>query len=159
MKKLILVGLISSAFSAGAFAATAAGACTATATTSVAPGAAGTGSASAASTTGEFCVCDGGNAGKSTINGGSGTVLATPIFMKNGFDVQCSSNTVVSYNEVSANAFAVAAGSRKGNQTVNGSSNGGAVAVSAKCTGTNDSCTGANVSTALGLAVTAAGGS
>jgi hypothetical protein len=83
-------------------------------------------------------------------------VLATPIFMKNGFDVQCSSNTVVSYNEATTNAFAVAAGSRKGNQTVNGSSNGGAVAVSAKCSGPNDACTGANVSTALGLAVTAA---
>jgi hypothetical protein len=152
MKKLLVVGLISSLFSAGAFAA----ACTATATVSVNPPiAAGSATAPAA---GENCVCDGGAAGKSTVNGGSGTVvtLANVIFVKNGFDVQCSSNTIVSYNEISGTAFAVASGSKKGNQSFIGASNGGAVTTSAKCTGTNDACTGANVSTANGLATTAA---
>ena len=154
MKKLILVGIVSSVFSAGAFAQAA---CTATAAAGAQAAPAGTGSATAASTTGQFCVCDGGTAFKNTVNGGSGTVLLTPVFAKTGFDVQCSSNTVVSYNEVSGNLFAVAGGSRKGNQAVMGSSNGGAVTAQAKCTGTNDSCTGANVSSALTAAVTAAG--
>lgn len=85
--------------------------------------------------------------------------LANVIFIKNGFDVQCSANTIVSYNEVSGTAFAVASGSRKGNQSFIGASNGGAVTTSAKCTGTNDACTGANVTTANGVATAAASGS
>jgi hypothetical protein len=150
MKKLLLVGLISGLVSTGAFASTTAGACTATDTVSVAPGAAGTGGAAADATAGEFCVCDGGAAGTSTVNGGSGVVVQNPVFVKNGFTVQCSASTVVAYNEVSGTLFAVASGSRKGNQSFAGSSNGGAVTTSAKCSGTNDACTGANVSTALG---------
>jgi hypothetical protein len=150
MKKLLLVGLISGLMSTGAFAAAAVGACTAAAAVSVNPGAAGVGSDTVASTAGEYCVCDGGTAGRSTVNGGSGTVLLTPVFVKSGFDVQCSAQTVVSYNEVSGVLFAVAGGSRKGNQSFAGSSNGGAITTSAKCTGTNDACTGGNVSTALG---------
>lgn len=152
MKKILLVGMISGLFSAGAFAA----ACTATAAT---PGTntAGTvvGSATAPAA-GEICVCNGGNAAKILVNGGSGTVITTPIFVKNGFDVQCSNKTVVSYDEVSTNAFAVASGSLKGNQTFIGSSAGGAVAVDQKCTDTNDACSGANVTAAHGRAVTAA---
>ncbi len=155
MKKLILVGIVSSVFSAGAFAA----GCTATAAVGTQAAAAGTGNATTASSPGEYCVCDGGSAFKNTVNGGSGTVLLTPVFAKTGFDVQCSANTVISYNEVSGNLFAVGGGSRKGNQAVSGSSNGGAVTAQAKCTGTNDACTGANVSTALGVAVAAGSGS
>ena len=82
-------------------------------------------------------------------------MIGTPIFVKTGFDVQCSANTLVSYNEVSGTAFAVASGSMKGNQTFIGSSNGGAVTTSAKCTGTNDACTAANVTTANAAATTA----
>lgn len=149
MKKILMVGLLSSLCSAGALAA----ACPDTSTgAAIAAG-------SATPTTGEQCICDGGNAIKNTVNGGSGAVVTTPIFVKTGFDVQCSANTLVSYNEVSGTAFAVAAGSKKGNQSFIGTSNGGAVAVSAKCTGTNDACTGANVTTANGAATTAAGGS
>lgn len=153
MKKLLVVGLISGLFSAGAFAA----ACTATAAAAGAaqPIAAGSSSAPTANT--EVCVCDGNTAGKSTVNGGSGTVIGTPVFAKNGFDVQCSANTIVSYNEVSATGFAVAGGSRKGNQSVQGSSAGGAVTTSAKCSA-DAGCAFGDVSTALGLAVTAAGG-
>jgi hypothetical protein len=104
---------------------------------------------------GEICVCDGSTAGKAPVNGGSGTVIATPMFAKNGFDVQCSANTIVSYNEVSATTFAVGGGSRKGNQTVQGSSAGGAVTTSAKCASTSG-CAATDVTTALAAAVTAA---
>lgn len=150
MKKLILAGLISGVFSAGAFAA----ACTATAAaagavvTSV-----GSGSAPGA---GIMCVCDGATPTKVQVNGGSGTVITTPMFAKNGFDVQCSSNTIVAYNEKSATIFAVGAGSRKGNQTVQGSSAGGAVTTSGKCASTSG-CAFGDTSTALTAAETAAG--
>ncbi|AJP48684.1 hypothetical protein PG1C_10025 [Rugosibacter aromaticivorans] len=152
MKKILVVGLISSFLSAGAFAA----ACTT-------GGGAQAAVSGATAPSGEQCVCNGGAAIKSTVQGGSGTVIGgtvittAPIFLKTGFDVQCSANTLVSYNEVSGTAFAVASGSMKGNQTFIGSSNGGAVTTSAKCTGTNDACTAANVTTANGLATTAAG--
>lgn len=150
MKKILLIGLVSSIFSAGAFA----GACTGTGgNTAVAAPTSTTGP------TGEMCACNGGTAARNTINGGSGSPVATPVFVKTGFDVQCSSNTLVSFNEVSGTAFAVASGSTKGNQSFIGTSNGGAVAVSAKCSGTNDACTPGNVTTANGLATTAAGGS
>lgn len=148
MKKILLVGVISSVLSTGAFAA----ACT---------GGGGAQAAGDAATpaSGEMCVCNGGAAIKSTVNGGSGTPVTTPIFAKTGFDVQCSSNTFVSYNEVSGTAFAVSSGSTKGNQSFKGNSNGGAVAVSAKCTGTNDACTFGDVSTANGVATSEASGS
>ncbi|MBH1975431.1 MAG: hypothetical protein I8H95_03795 [Rhodocyclales bacterium] len=146
MKKILIAGLISGLFSAGAFAA----ACT------------GTGGAqTAGATTGgtantEQCICNGGLALKSTVNGGKGTPAAsTPIFVLTGFDVQCSANTLVSYNEVAPTAFAVASGSVKGNQTFIGSSAGGGIAVSAQCTGTGKACTPGDVTTANGVATTA----
>jgi Cu-processing system permease protein len=112
MKKILVMGLISGLCSTGAFA----GACTF----------AGTGAAAAAVTTPatntEQCACNGGTAQKTAINGGPGAVVGTPVFAKTGFDVQCSSNTVVSYNEVSGTLFAVAAGSGKGNQLFGGNS-------------------------------------
>lgn len=107
----------------------------------------------------ETCVCDGTTAVKSTVNGGSGAIVTTPVFIRTGFDVQCSANTLVSYNEVSSNAFATAGGSVKGNQTFIGSSNGGSVATDQKCTGTNGACLTTDVTAALGRAVTAASGS
>lgn len=89
-------------------------------------------------------------AGKTSVNGGSGaTSASTTGWFQQGFDIQCSNNIFASVNEVTANLFAVASGSQKGNQTFRGNSNGGAVTVSAKCTGTNDACTAANVTTAL----------
>jgi hypothetical protein len=101
---------------------------------------------------GEMCVCNGGTAQTTAYNGGSGAVIATAaqVFTKSGFIIQCSSNTVVSTNEVNATLFAVAAGSRKGNQTVGGSSAGGAVTASGQCA--SSGCTGANVATAMGIA-------
>lgn len=150
MKKLILVGLISGVFSAGAFAA----ACTAT---TAAAGAVVTAVGSAtAPAAGIICVCDGATPTKVAVNGGSGTVITTPVFAKNGFDVQCSSNTIIAYDEVSATTFAVGGGSRKGNQTVQGSSAGGAVTTSAKCASTSG-CAFGDTTTALSAAVTAAG--
>jgi hypothetical protein len=153
MKKILVIGLISGFFSAGAFAA----ACT---TTNTAAGpvltTAGTNDGTTQPSAGETCVCDGATATKVKVNGGSGTVMEIPQFVKNGFDVQCSNNTIVSYDEVSATAFAVSSGSRKGNQSFIGSSNGGSVTTYKKCTGTNDACIGTDVTTAHDAAVTAA---
>lgn len=140
MKKFMLVGALSCLMASGAYAA----ACTENG-----------GAQTAGATTGgtantEQCVCAGGVAVKSTINGGSGQPNSSPIFIKTGFDVQCSNNTLVSYNEVSTTLFAVAGASKKGNQTFAGNSNGGAVEVSGKCNGTNGACTAGNLTTALG---------
>lgn len=151
MKKILLVGVVSSIFSAGAFAA----ACPSTSSGAEIQAGATTGGTAAT----EQCICDGGTARKNKVNGGSGNPNTTPIFVKTGFDVQCSSNTIVSYNEVSGTAFAVGSGSIKGNQSFKGNSNGGAVAVNAKCSGTNDACTAGNVTSATAQAVTDAGGS
>jgi len=102
-------------------------------------------------TNAERIVCVGLTAAKYTVYGGSGTPVdaATAFFVKTGFDVQCSANTHVAFAENSATLFTVAAGSAKGNQSVKGSSNGGAVTVHAKCTGTNDACGAGDVTTAL----------
>jgi hypothetical protein len=140
MKKIFIAGLISGLFSAGAFAA-----CTGTG------GAQTAGAATGGTANTEQCICNGGVAVKSTVNGGKGTSVGptgTPVFLQSGFDVQCSANTLVSYNEVSPSAFAVASGSVKGNQTFKGSSAGGGIAVSAKCTGAGDACTFGDVTTA-----------
>ncbi|MFZ2627650.1 MAG: hypothetical protein WAX67_02080 [Rugosibacter sp.] len=146
MKKILVIGVVSALFSSLSFA----GACTGTGGAQAV-----TAPTSSTTATGEMCVCNGGAAIKSTFNGGSGEVVATPVFVKTGFDIQCSANTLVSTNEVSGTAFAVAGGSTKGNQTFIGSSNGGAVTTSAKCLGTNGACTAGDVTTANGLATTA----
>jgi hypothetical protein len=147
MKKILVIGLISSFFSAGAFAA----ACTATATTSSStPIAAGATTGGTAAT--EQCVCDGGAAVKSTVNGGKGQTATTPIFLQSGFDVQCSANTIVSYNEVSSTGFAVGSGSKKGNQSFKGSSAGGGIAKHLDCAASGciaTDVTAANVQAAL----------
>ncbi|MBT9460031.1 MAG: hypothetical protein IV084_00040 [Rugosibacter sp.] len=141
MKKILVIGLISSFFSAGAFAA----ACDATGGAQTA--------GSATPSAGEQCVCNGKTAVKSTVNGGKGgAAITAPIFVQTGFDVQCSANTLVSYNEVAPTAFAVASGSVKGNKTFKGSSAGGGIAESANCATTG--CTAANVTTANGVATT-----
>ncbi|MDD3379761.1 MAG: hypothetical protein PHD68_00905 [Rugosibacter sp.] len=140
MKKILVIGLISGFFSAGAFAAACDGAGGPQTAGSATPGA------------GETCVCNGKTAVKSTVNGGKSGVITTPRFLQTGFDVQCSANTLVSYNEVSGVAFAVASGSVKGNRTFKGSTAGGGVAEAGKCPATG--CTGATeVSSALTAAV------
>ncbi len=142
MKKLLVIGLISSFFSAGAFAA----ACTAT-PASAPGGAKSTGAATGGTANTEECVCDGGLAVTSEVNGGKSAQMATaPIFLQSGFDVKCSANTIVSYNEVSPTAFAVASGSVKGNRTFKGSTAGGAIAEFESCD--SPGCTGAKVSDA-----------
>lgn len=115
-------------------------------------------------------VCDGTSAaGKAKVSGGSGVALdaTTAVFTKNGFDVQCSANTYVYFNEVSANLAAVAAGSTKGNQAFGGHSNGGAIlpggaadkAGDAKCSDVNDACKPDDVTKSLTNAISAASGS
>lgn len=110
--------------------------------------------------------CDGAaGAGKAKVSGGSGTVIAAgdAVFTKNGFDVQCSSNTFVIFQEVDTNLAVVAAGSSKGNQVVGGHTNGGAILpggaagkeTDAKCTGTNDACQTSDIEKAIENAVEA----
>lgn len=105
-------------------------------------------------------LCDG-KGGKTKVWGGSGAVLdaaATPVFTQSGFDVQCSANTLVYAQEVNPNLAVVGAGSVKGNQSFKSSSNGGAVAAHAKCTGTNDACQQSDVEAAVTQAITDAEG-
>lgn len=143
MKSKFIAALIVGLASSGAFAA----ACSETASTLTTAGTSGTGADT------ETCVCNGGSAGVTQVMGGSGTpITTTPYFIKNGFNMQCGANTYVSFKEVSATLIGVASGSRKGNQTYKGTSNGGAISVHAKCTGTNDACTAANVTTAVNAA-------
>lgn len=118
-------------------------------------GAAGTGGGTTGPTAGAKS-CNG-TAGKSAVYGGSGNPVTTnALFIKTGFDIQCSNNVLLQWSEVSANAAAVASGSLKGNQSFNGQSNGGAIVAVAKCTGDNDMCLDANVTSALNAAIAAA---
>lgn len=80
--------------------------------------------------------CGGGSATKYDQYGGPGTPnTVTANFVKVGFSVQCSANTWVSFIDGSPTSFRVGSGSAKGNQSYKGSSEGGAVVASAKCTG------------------------
>jgi hypothetical protein len=147
MKKILVIGLISTLCSTGAFAAACSYAGSGTAAAAIATPTAAT----------EQCACNGGATQKTSINGGAGAVVGAPVFVKTGFDVQCSANTVVSYNEVSGTLFAVSSGSGKGNQLYAGTSNGGSITASTTaCTGTNKSCLGSDVSGVLTATVTAA---
>ena len=95
-------------------------------------------------------ICAGSNATKWNVAGGPGTpYTAADSFIKVGFAVQCSANTHVSFANLSGTLLTVGAGSAKGNQTVKGSSNGGAVVTHTKCTSTNDACSAADVSSAV----------
>lgn len=149
MKKTLML-LAASALSAGAFAAG-----TQTAQLAQDIGSAGTGGNMSVAT--QICR---GTADKALIYGGSGNPISTgAMFIKTGFDVQCSNNVLLQAQEVSANAAAVASGSLKGNQTFAGHSNGGAIVARAKCTGDNDMCLDANVTTAIQAAVAEASSS
>jgi hypothetical protein len=148
MKKILVIGLISSFFSAGAFAA----ACTATAAAAGAATSTTTVGSATAPVTGEICVCDGNVAGKQPVNGGPTNTVNTPLFVQTGFDVQCSNNTIVSYNEVSGVAFAVGSASRKGNRAFKGSSAGGGIAEAGVCPPAG--CGNADVTTANAAATT-----
>ena len=98
-------------------------------------------------------VCDGTSAqAKKQIHGGSGQVVASPTFIRNGFDFNCSNNVYLSYNEASANLFLVGAGSAKGNQYFAGNSNGGAISAKGTCSGTNQACGTSDITSALAAA-------
>lgn len=137
MKKIIL-GVIAAGFALGAHAGPAADVASVTAGTT-------------------YELCDGtAGGGKVKVWGGSGTVLTsaqTPVFTRNGFDVQCSSNVFLKVQEVDSNTAVVGSGSAKGNQSFRGHTNGGAIGASAKCTGGNDACTSGDVDTAITAAI------
>jgi hypothetical protein len=79
-------------------------------------------------------VCTGALAAKYTVYGGPGTpVTEATSFIKTGFSVQCSANTFVTFQNWGGTDFRVGSASVKGNQAYKGSSNGGAVVLSAAC--------------------------
>lgn len=147
MKKLLIVGLISSTFSAGAFAA----ACTATL---AAVGAANIVVTAPAAAT-EMCICDGTTtANASAVNAAdlatakTNAAVAAPTFIKRAFAMQCSANTIVSYSEENATKFVVGAGSRKGNKLFTATTNGGGVAQHTVACVSNEGCIGTDVTVA-----------
>lgn len=81
-------------------------------------------------------VCNGtATGGKASVWGGSGVVpTGTTVFTRSGFDIQCSANVYMSFNEVNANLATIGSTSAKGNQFFGGSSVGGAIASLGKCT-------------------------
>ncbi len=96
-----------------------------------------------------YPVCAGLTATKFNVAGGPGAPYTTAdSFLKTGFAVQCSANTHVAFANISGTLFTVGAGSAKGNQSVKGSSNGGAVVTHTQCTSTNQACSAADVTTA-----------
>lgn len=106
--------------------------------------------------------CDGGAAGgKAPIWGGSGQVVAATdaVFTRNGFDIQCSANVHLGFEEASGTLAYVAAGSAKGNQYFSGHTNGGAISANGKCTGTNDACGTTDVDSGITAAKAAAASS
>lgn len=103
-------------------------------------------------------LCDGGAAsGKAKVWGGSGNIVAAAdaVFTRAGFDVQCSANVFLSFQEASGNLAAVGSGSAKGNQFFSGNTNGGAITAGGKCTGINAACQDSDVSGAIDAAIAA----
>jgi len=102
-----------------------------------------------------YRLCDGASGGgKVQVWGGSGQVVTgTPVFTRNGFDVQCSSNVFLGAQEVSGTLAVVGSASAKGNQYFGGHTNGGAITAGGACASTG--CTQANTDTAIAAAVTA----
>jgi hypothetical protein len=92
-------------------------------------------------------VCTGTTAGKADVAGGPGQpYTAANSFIKTGFSVSCSTNSYVTFSNVSGTLFTVGSASGKGNQSFKGSSNGGAVTVHLKCSA--DPCVQADATTA-----------
>ena len=97
-----------------------------------------------------YAVCDGtvAGAGKTSVMGGPGAVVASPAaFTRAGFNVQCSNNVSMSINEPDATMAVIGAVSVKGNQRFGGNSNGGAITALNKCSA--DPCPAGDVATAL----------
>ena len=95
-------------------------------------------------------------AGTTVCNKGTPTAVtpaATAKFIKQGFSVKCSANTIVKYEETDE-SVAVAGASTKGGNVFIGNSAGGSVKADVtKCTGTKQVCLEADVDTAMPNAV------
>lgn len=105
-----------------------------------------------------YQVCDGtGTGGKTLVHGGDGgTFTGTAVFTQQGFTIQCSANVNMYIHESSPTLAGVGSASSKGNQAFSGTSNGGAIAAGATCSGTTGGCATADVTNALSSAITAA---
>lgn len=102
-------------------------------------------------------LCTGGNASKQDVAGGSGAVVASPTFIRNGFSFNCSNNVFLSYTERNATLLTVGTASAKGNQQFGGSSAGGAITAISKCSA--DPCAQGDAQAGDTAANTAAGSS
>lgn len=80
-------------------------------------------------------ICKGLAATKATIGEGSGAVVtaADVVFIRTGFEFQCSNNVFLYAEENSPTLLTVGSASAKGNQYFGGSSNGGAITAINKC--------------------------
>jgi hypothetical protein len=143
---IIMAGLMTALMSGTAFAA-----CPADAPTAIGGGNAATnvigtvGAANAPSFATDTCIC-GGMAQRTAVNGGAGAVVdpvANPRFIRNGFTVSCSSNSMVTMSDIDAARFAIAGASQRGNQAHVGTSASGSVAVEVRG-GTDRSCAANN---------------
>lgn len=97
-----------------------------------------------------YQVCDGAvaGAGKTTVMGGPGAVVASPAaFTRTGFNIQCSNNVSMSILENDNTKATIGSVSLKGNQRFGGNSNGGAINATSKCS--TDPCPAGDVTTAL----------
>ncbi|MDE2598995.1 MAG: hypothetical protein KGL40_05170 [Rhodocyclaceae bacterium] len=163
MKKLVLIaGLSGALFSGAAFAA-----CSATNTVvgGFNPAAASTpgtlGTAGGPAVAADTCICDG-IAQRTQLNDGAGIAVdpAVARYIKNGFSVTCSANSMVSMSDIDVNRFAIAGASRRGNQMHIGNTGTGSVRVEARAGGArscgqsaaNPLCTNGDVTAALGRA-------
>lgn len=163
MKKFVLVaGFLGALASGSAFAQCAGDVAAAIGGFNVAnpsvPGTVGTTDAPAVAA--NTCVCNG-IAQRTSVNGGGGQEVVPGVarFIRNGFTVSCSANSMVTMSDLAAARFAVSGASRRGNQMHMGSSATGAVRVEARAGGArscgtvaNPLCTSADLTAALARA-------
>ncbi|HTJ96295.1 MAG TPA: hypothetical protein VL381_02410 [Rhodocyclaceae bacterium] len=161
MKKLVVIaGLSTVLFSGAAFAACSANNAAAGGFNAAQANTPGTfGTQAAPVTTADTCVCDG-VAQKTQINGGAGLVVdpAVAQYIKTGYTITCSANSMVTQSDIDTSRFAIAGASRRGNLMHVGNSGTGSVRVEVQPGGARSCgasaadplCTNTNLTAAIG---------
>lgn len=136
MKKLVFIaGLLGALASGSAFAQCAGDIAAAVGGFDVAtpnvPGTQGTPAAPAIAP--NTCLCNG-ISQRTSVNGGGGQAVQENVaqFIRNGFTVTCSANSMVTMSDLAAARFAIAGASRRGNQMHIGNTSTGSVRVEAR---------------------------
>jgi hypothetical protein len=101
-------------------------------------------------------VCEGATATTVQVQGGKGEQVDEPVFIRNGFDFNCSNNVFLTYQEQTTTLLTVGAASAKGNEYFGGHSDGGAITSYGKCA--TDPCEAADAETGNSEAFEKAGG-